>query len=126
MTTSAETRSLSLQSLGLPSTLSGVDWQCREKAITRNGKEKDVIKGIPTEAFWGAWKFNRDKVREELRLCNASMSRLARGQWEVILWGNKHNRDLIAKIAAFHGWAVEVAPLQESFTDSNNSIEKPF
>jgi hypothetical protein len=90
-----ETRELALIDGGVPPTLASLDWQGRETVITSRGREKTVVVGIPGEAFWGAWSNRRDQVLADMRASNATLKRLGKGCWQVMVWENKHNKPLV-------------------------------
>lgn len=40
-----------------------VDWQGIEPYVTRKGKEKPLLTGIPTAAFWRLWKHQKKELK---------------------------------------------------------------
>jgi hypothetical protein len=40
-----------------------IDWQGVDVIETRSGKRKPVLRGIPTESFWRAWKSGKTEFK---------------------------------------------------------------
>jgi len=94
MTPRQETIQIELRESGVPATLASLDWQGRQSYITSRGRQKAVIVGIPGDAFWADWQYKRDQVKADLAACNATLKRLHKGCWQVMVWENKHNQKL--------------------------------
>lgn len=77
-----------------------VEWQGEVPYITRKGKLKPYVGGIPTKRFWDAWKRHKDMIRSigitlrkvssgatgEYRIRKGKQIPVRRSQWEVQLW----------------------------------------
>lgn len=89
-----------------------VDWQGLEKHTAKSGNIKDVLKGIPSKAFWRLWKSHKAALKSigvtlwaerskvatgEHRTHKGKSKAVARKSWEVTIWLNKHNRPLLAE-----------------------------
>lgn len=98
MTPKQETLQITLAEAGVPEHLAGLDWQGRTSYVTSRGREKAVVVGIPTEGFWAAWQYKRDAVKRDLASCNATLKRLHKGCWQVMVWENRHNTKVVDAI----------------------------
>lgn len=82
------------------SILQTVEWQGEVPYVTKKGKLKPYIGGVPTRRFWAAWKRHKDVVRSmgitlrklgseptgEFRIRKGKQIAIKRSQWEVQLW----------------------------------------
>lgn len=88
-----------------------VEWSPMEKHTAKSGKIKDVLKGIPSRAFWRFWKRNKSALKAlgvtifaerakavtgEYVVRKGKSKAVARKQWEVTIWMNKHNAGILA------------------------------
>lgn len=71
----------------LPINELAVNWLAAGIVKTNRGKPKAVLTGEPRPSFWRQWARNG----AELRRCNITLKNHGKGQWEVVLWLNKHN-----------------------------------
>lgn len=93
---------------------------------TNKGKFKDVLKGIPGQAFWRFYKANKEALRKagltvfgkklasstgEYRTFKGRRYEVKRKEWEVTLWLNKLNTQLIAQA----GFKLETASKSDPF-----------
>ena len=113
-----------------------VDWQYTGARTTAKGKEKVVVEGIPQDGFWKLWKKAKSDpvLKEGLRRAGVTLgwemvakgprttetgieSRSgggykvrtgARKAWQVTVWVNKANRDMIARLG------FEIPTLEDS------------
>ena len=52
------------------------------------------LTGIPGPLFWHHYKHHTE-MREKMRAAYVGLKRLAKGNWEVVVWINKHNAGLV-------------------------------
>ena len=62
-----------------------VEWVGPSTYVTARGKSKDIVTGTPSPMFWRRWK----QCGREIRQGYVSLPKLAKGQWEVVLWVNR-------------------------------------
>ena len=62
-----------------------VEWVGPSTYVTARGKSKDIVTGTPSPMFWRRWK----QCGREIRQGYVSLRKLAKGQWEVVLWVNR-------------------------------------
>lgn len=75
----------------------GIDWQPQPLPyLTRKGKTKPVLCGLPSSLFWRHYK-RQPELRALLRLAGAWLRRLDKAQWEVLL---PINRQTLQPVAA--------------------------
>lgn len=86
-----------------------ISWQSASLYETSRGRMKPVLRGIPGELFWHHWKKN-SAFRHSLRSAGITVKRIAKGQWEAILWPRKENAQLVELI----GFALPVVPTNEN------------
>ena len=65
--------------------LTHVEWAGPSTYVTARGKSKDIVTGTPSPMFWRRWK----QCGREIRQGYVSLRKLAKGQWEVVLWINR-------------------------------------
>ena len=65
--------------------LAHVAWAGPSTYVTARGKSKDIVTGTPSPMFWRRWK----QCGREIRQGYVSLRKLAKGQWEVVLWVNR-------------------------------------
>ena len=65
--------------------LAFVDWVGPSTYLSKRGKAKDIVTGTPSPMFWRRWK----QCGREIRQGYVSLRKLAKGQWEVVLWINR-------------------------------------
>ena len=65
--------------------LAYVEWQGPSTYVTARGKSKHIVTGTPSPMFWRRWK----QAGREIRQGYVSLRKLAKGQWEVVLWINR-------------------------------------
>jgi len=79
--------------------LGAVQWQGVQEYTTQRGRVKPVLVGIPGSVFWHHWK-HRPEFKQRLKEVMLSPQRVAKGQWQLVLWINARNRHL-AESAGF-------------------------
>jgi len=62
-----------------------VEWVGQSTYVTARGKSKGIVTGTPSPMFWRRWK----QCGREIRQGYVSLRKLAKGQWEVVLWINR-------------------------------------
>ena len=65
--------------------LAHVEWQGPSTYVTARGKSKDIVTGTPSPMFWRRW----EQCGRGIRQGYVSLRKLAKGQWEVVLWINR-------------------------------------
>jgi len=113
-----------------------VDRQGLEKHTAKSGKIKDVLKGIPSKAFWYLWKIKANKeafkklgltlwaerskgATGEHKTHKGRSKAVTRKQWEITIWLNRRNRPLLAEA----GYTVYESPEQ---IETNGNQDDPF
>lgn len=86
-----------------------MQWQAIVEHTTQRGRVKPVLTGIPGPLFWHHWK-HRAAFREQLRQAFIGVQRLAKGQWQVVIWINRHNQTLVESL----GFTVPEVAKQEA------------
>ena len=99
--------------------LSFVQWQSLNTRETKRGKVKHVVTGIPGPMFWKRYKAATGEGKAAFKALNATLAKLDRGQWEVVMWLNRHN----AEIAAQLGFAL---PSEEQSEATPAAVDAPF
>lgn len=74
-----------------------ISWQSASLYETSRGRFKPILRGIPGMLFWHHWK-RKSSFRSELKAAGISVKRIAKGQWEAILWPRKENALLVETI----------------------------
>lgn len=99
--------------------LSFVKWEALSSRETKRGKVKHVVTGIPGPMFWKRYKAATGEGKAAFKALNATLAKVAKGQWEVVMWINRHN----AEIAAQLGFAV---PSEEQSEATPAAVDAPF
>jgi hypothetical protein len=77
----------------------GINWLHAGTVTTNRGKLKAVVTGEPSKAFWRHWQ----AMRKPLGELGITVKRLDKGQFEAVLWLNRHNvglaEDTLAKLS---------------------------
>ena len=81
--------------------LGPVAWQGVQEYTTQRGRVKPVLVGIPGPVFWHHWRGRAD-FKARLREAMITPQRVAKGQWQLVLWINSRNRHLAESL----GFAV--------------------
>ena len=71
----------------------GVNWTTTCTTVTNRGKVKAVMTGEPSSRFWKCYP----SISKELNNIGITLKKYSKGQFEVILWLNKHNALLAEK-----------------------------
>jgi|ERR1043165_6988116 hypothetical protein len=74
-----------------------IEWTSATLRETRRGKVKAVVTGIPSPAFFQAYK-HRPQFKAAVRTFGITLSRLAKNQWEAIAWVNRHTLPAFASL----------------------------
>ena len=89
-----------------------VEWQGIDKHTAKSANVKDVLRGIPTKAFWLFYKANKDVLKAlgvtlwasrqkivtgEYKTHKGRSRAVAKKQWEVSVWLNRLNRPVLAE-----------------------------
>ena len=116
-----------------------IEWQGVEPYVTSRGRSKLVLEGIPTEAFWRAWKANKAAFRatglclsyeiEEISACRTTSTGLQsragggykqgtrkRKTWTARIFLNDSNRAMIAS-----RWEI---PGETAFCTERGGVEE--
>lgn len=76
----------------------GIDWQTAPQTyITRKGRAKPVLCGLPSSLFWRHYK-HQPELRALLRLAGAWLRRLDKAQWEILLPLNRQTLSTAAAV----------------------------
>jgi len=86
-----------------------VQWQGIAEHTTQRGRVKPVLTGIPGPLFWHHWKHHTE-LREKMRTAGIGLQKLAKSQWQVVIWINRHNRNLVETL----GFTVPEVAKQEA------------
>lgn len=97
--------------------VSFIKWEALSSRETKRGKVKHVVTGIPGPMFWKRYQAATGEGKAAFKALNATLSKVAKGQWEVVLWLNRHN----AEIAAQLGFAIPSEGQSEPQT-----VDSPF
>lgn len=74
-----------------------VQWQGISEHTTQRGRVKPVLTGIPGERFWYSYKHHAD-FREQLKAATITVQKIARANWQVVVWINARNSVLVEDI----------------------------
>lgn len=74
-----------------------VTWQGISEHTTQRGRVKPVLTGIPGPLFWHHWK-HRAEFRAQLKAATITVARLERNSWQVVLWINRTNENLVESL----------------------------
>ena len=99
--------------------ISFVKWEALSSRETKRGKVKHVVTGIPGPMFWKRYKAATGEGKAAFKALNATLAKLDKGQWEVVMWLNRHN----AEIAAQLGFAM---PSEEQSEATPAAVDAPF
>lgn len=99
--------------------ISFVKWEALSSRETKRGKVKHVVTGIPGPMFWKRYKAATGEGKAAFKALNATLAKVEKGQWEVVMWLNRHN----AEIAAQLGFAV---PSEEQSEATPAAVDAPF
>lgn len=99
--------------------VSFVKWEALSSRETKRGKVKHVVTGIPGPMFWKRYKAATGEGKAAFKALNATLAKLDKGQWEVVMWLNRHN----AEIAAQLGFAM---PSEEQSEATPAAVDAPF
>lgn len=86
-----------------------VEWQGVSTYTTKQGKEKEILTGIPLSGFWRLWASHKDELKAMGLTVNSGKSTKTgefyvrdgiqheklRKQWEVIIWISNRNQTLV-------------------------------
>lgn len=86
-----------------------IKWQGIAEHTTQRGRTKPVLTGIPGPLFWHHWK-HRAEFRAQLKAAMITLQRLERNSWQVVLWINRTNENLVESL----GYSVPVVAQQET------------
>lgn len=75
----------------------GVKWLTAGTLTTKRGKVKPILGGEPTCLFWTRWK--NCAHRKSMNGLGITLKKHAKGQWEVLLWVNRHTLPDACKVA---------------------------
>lgn len=93
------------QLIGVP-----VQWQTAALHVTTRGRVKQIVTGIPGDAFWHHWKKNGNELRATMQRHTITVCRVAKGQWELRLWVNAHNLATALNLAELGGFTLPEVP----------------
>lgn len=99
--------------------ISFVKWEALSSRETKRGKVKHVVTGIPGPMFWKRYKAATGEGKAAFKALNATLAKVDKRQWEVVMWINRHN----AEIAAQLGFAV---PSEEQSEATPAAVDAPF
>lgn len=71
-----------------------VEWQGISEHTTQRGRVKPILTGIPGPRFLYSWKHHAE-FRDRLRSAQIAPQRIAKGQWQVVVWINGRNGHLV-------------------------------
>lgn len=97
--------------------VSFVKWQSLNTRETKRGKVKRVVTGIPGPMFWKRYQAATGEGKAAFKALNATLSKVAKGQWEVVMWLNRHNTEIAAQL----GFAM---PSEEQ--SEPQTVDSPF
>ncbi len=97
------------QLIGVP-----VQWQTATLHTTTRGRVKQIVTGIPGDAFWHHWKKNGVELRATMQRHTITVSRVAKGQWELRLWVNAKNLATALNLAELGGFQLPEVPENEN------------
>lgn len=83
-----------------------IEWTSGALRETRRGKVKSVVTGIPSAAFFHAYK-TRPQFKAAVRALGITLHRIAKNQWEAIAWINRHT---LPAFATLPGISIPDAP----------------
>tara|TARA_R110000868_G_scaffold184591_1_gene426217 strand:+ start:787 stop:1116 length:330 start_codon:yes stop_codon:yes gene_type:complete len=87
-----------------------VQWVGVSEHVTKRDRTKLVLTGIPGELFWRRFKNDgAGQFRALMAECGVTVRRLAKAQWEVVLWINRHNQGAVEQIGFNVPQLAEVA-----------------
>lgn len=87
-----------------------VQWQTAALVTTQRGTVKQVVTGIPGEAFWHHWRKNGSELRATMQRHTITVTRIQKGQWELRLWVNAHNLATALNLAELGGFQLPEVP----------------
>jgi hypothetical protein len=75
----------------------GVKWLTAGTLTTKRGKVKPILGGEPTQLFWTRWKNQVERL--QITALGITLKKHSKGQWEVLLWVNRHTLPDASKVA---------------------------
>lgn len=74
-----------------------VNWQGIGEHTTQRGRTKAILTGIPGPLFWHHWN-HRTEFRAQLKAAAITVQRIERNSWQVVLWINRVNHNLVEQL----------------------------